>query len=177
MNEFIEYLASLAPQGETALIVRQTPRLVEGELQFHADGAIKATWPAFLPTKRVKDGDSWYGNTASFLSDRFVDGKPSAAAANCEFVLVMVLDDIGTKSEEPPLLPTWVMETSPGNFQWGYAFSEQPTKGAFAAALKAIAAAGFGQGGPPPALLATAEQRAALAPPPEVKKPSGIVVQ
>ncbi len=34
------------------------------------------------------------------------------AAANCEFCLVMVLDDIGTKSKTPPLEPTWKMETS-----------------------------------------------------------------
>ena len=96
---FIEYLAGLAPEGETALIVRQTPRRVEGELQFHADGAVKATWPAFLPTKGVKDGEAWFGNTASFIIDRFVDGKPSASAACCEYVLVMMLDDVGTKSK------------------------------------------------------------------------------
>ncbi|NBU31459.1 MAG: hypothetical protein EBS41_08195, partial [Actinobacteria bacterium] len=55
----------------------------------------------------------------------------------------MMLDDIGTKSKTPPLPPTWIMETSPGNYQWGYAFSEQPTVGEFSAAIKAIAAAGY----------------------------------
>ena len=36
------------------------------------------------------------------------------------------------------------METSPGSFQWGYAFTEeQPTKGEFSAAIKAIADAGY----------------------------------
>jgi hypothetical protein len=55
----------------------------------------------------------------------------------------MVLDDIGTKSKTPPLPPTWIMETSPDNYQWGYVFSEQPPKGEFAAAIKAIAAAGY----------------------------------
>ena len=143
MIEFVEWLAKLAPEGETALIVRQTPRRVDGELQFHADGAIKATWPAYLPTHRVKDGEAWYGNTASFIIDRFEAGRVSASAANCEYVLVLVLDDVGTKSKMPPLPPTWVMETSPDNYQWGYAFSEQPTKGEYAAAIKAIAEAGY----------------------------------
>ena len=55
----------------------------------------------------------------------------------------MMLDDIGTKSKEPPLAPTWVMETSEGSFQWGYAFSEQPSKGDFTAAITAIAEAGY----------------------------------
>ena len=141
---FVEYITNLAPEGETALIVRQKPQLDgNGMLQTHADGAIKCTWPAFLPTSKVKKDWAIYGNTGSFILDRFADGKVSASAANCEYVLVMMLDDIGTKSKEPPLAPTWIMETSEGSFQWGYAFKEQPTKGDFTAAIKAIAKAGY----------------------------------
>ena len=143
MNLLLNYICSLAAEGETALIVRQKP--IGNELQFHADGAIKATWPAMLPTAKVKPDWAIYGNTASFIIDRFKDGHPSASAANCEYVLVMVLDDVGTDKvpNTCPLPPTWVMETSPGSFQWGYAFSEQPRKGDFAAAIKAIAEAGY----------------------------------
>jgi hypothetical protein len=141
--DFIEFLSKLAPEGETALIVRQKPRLSEGQMQFHADGAVKCTWPAFLPGHKIRKGESWYGNTASFIVERFEMGKPSASTANCEYVLVMMLDDIGTKSKTPPLAPTWIMETSPGNFQWGYAFSEQPTKAEYAGAIQAIAEAGY----------------------------------
>lgn len=140
---FVEYITKLAPEGETALVVRQKPVLKDGELQFHADGAIKCTWPAFLPTTRMRQGESWYVNTASFIIDRFQDGKVSASAANCEYVLFMMLDDIGSKSKIPPLNPTWILETSEGNFQWGYAFSEQPSKGEFTAAIRAIADAGY----------------------------------
>jgi RepB DNA-primase from phage plasmid len=141
---FVEYITKLAPEGETALIVRQKPQLDgNGALQTHADGTIKCTWPAFLPTAKVKKDWAIYGNTGSFILDRFADGKVSASAANCEYVLVMMLDDIGTKSKEPPLAPTWIMETSEGSFQWGYAFKEQPTKGDFTAAIKAIAKAGY----------------------------------
>lgn len=138
---FLEFLMSLAPEGETALIVRQKP--IGKELQFHADGAIKCTWPAMLPTTKIKPDWAIYGNTASFIVDRFKDGHVSASAANCEYVLVMVLDDVGTKAAIPPLEPTWKIETSEGSFQWGYAFSEQPTKADFAAAIKAIADAGY----------------------------------
>ena len=140
---FLEYITNLAPEGETALIVRQKPVLADGEMQFHADGAIKCTWPAFLPSKGVKAGQAWYINTGSFIVDRFEDGRISASAANCDFVLFMMLDDIGTKSKTPPLAPTWILETSPDNFQWGYAFVEQPSKGEFTAAVKAIAQAGY----------------------------------
>ena len=141
--EFLEFITNLAPDGETALIVRQKPQLKDGQIQLHADGAVKCTWPAYLPSKGVKAGQAWYGNTASFIIDRFTDGHVSARADNCEYILVMMLDDIGTKSKTPPLAPTWIMETSPGSFQWGYAFSDQPTKGEFSAAIRAIADAGF----------------------------------
>ncbi len=141
--EFLDFITKLAPEGETALIVRQKPQMRDGQMQFHADGAVKATWPAYLPSKGTKPGQAWYGNTASFIIDRFVDGRVSASAANCEYILVMMLDDIGTKSKVPPLEPTWIMETSPGSFQWGYAFSDQPTKAEFSAAIRAIADAGY----------------------------------
>ena len=124
----IEYLSSLAAEGETFLIVKQKPK---GE---------GFSYPAFLPSRYVAGG-GWYGNTGSYILDRFRDGHVSASSANIEHVLVMVLDDIGTKSKEPPLPPTWIMETSSGNYQWGYTFSDQPTKHEFAAAIIAIAAA------------------------------------
>jgi hypothetical protein len=146
VKDFVEYLNRLAPEGETFLLVRQKPQLKEGEMQYHADGAIKATWPAMLPTAKVKPDWAIYGNTASFIIDRFKDGHASASAANCEYVLVMVLDDVGDPDKAPnvpPLEPTWKIETSPGSFQWGYVFSEQPTKAEFSAAIRAIADAGY----------------------------------
>lgn len=141
--ELLDYLVRLAPAGETALIVRQTPRHAGGEVKYHADGAPVATFPAFLPTHKRKDGEAWYINTGSFVIDRLTAGKPSAKSENIEYVLFMMLDDVGTKSKVPPLDPTWIMETSPGSFQWGFAFSEQPTKGEFTAAITAIAEAGY----------------------------------
>jgi hypothetical protein len=141
-KSFVKFLASLAPKGETLLLVRQKPRLRNRQVELHADGAVKATWPAMLPTADIKPGWAIYANTASFILDRMPENV-SASASNCEFILVMMLDDIGTKSKEPPLKPTWVMETSPGSFQWGYAFSDQPSKGEFSAAIRAIADAGY----------------------------------
>ena len=143
-QEFIKHIASLAGEGETALVLRQKPYLVDGAPQFYANGGIKATWPAYLPTHKVNPAWSVFMNTASFIVDRFKDGHPSASAANCEFVLVMMLDDIGTpKAKTPPIEPSWILETSEGCFQWGYIFSEQPRKGEYCAAWAAIAAAGY----------------------------------
>jgi hypothetical protein len=140
---FIEYIAKIAPEGETILFVKQKP--TGGS---HGDGALKCVWPAYLPEK-YKGEAAWYANTACFILDRFKDGKVSAAASYCERVAFMVLDDVGTKSKTPPLEPTWKMETSPGNYQWGYTFAldDQPLKGEFSAAIKAIAEAGYTDGG------------------------------
>ena len=143
MMDFVEFLEGLAPKGETLLVVRQKAVMRDGQQALHADGTLKYTWPAFLPSKRRNDGGSWYANTGSFIVDRFSDGQPSAAAACCEYVLVMMLDDVGTKAKTPPLPPTWIMESSEGSFQWGYVFAEQPTKGEFTAAMTAIAEAGY----------------------------------
>lgn len=145
-TKFLEFITGLADvDGETALLLRQKPKLDdEGNVIYHGDGVPKATFPAFLPHKaRIKDGEAWYVNTGAFIVDRFTDGKPSARAENCDYVLFMMLDDIGTKSKTPPIEPTWIMETSEGSCQWGYAFSTQPTKQEFTAAIKAIAEAGY----------------------------------
>ena len=136
--DFIEFVTRLAPEGETALLVKQKPRVIKGVEKF--------TWPPFLPEK-YRAGGAWDGNTGSFILDRMRDGKLSASAANCTHCLVLVLDDVGTKAKVPPLAPTWRMETSPNNFQYGYAFSEQPSCGEFAAAITAIADAGYTDGG------------------------------
>jgi len=139
---FIKYLSSLSPAGETALFVQQ--KIKGKRLEIYADGVVKSTWIPYLPEDVDKIKGEWavYGNTASFIKDRLKE-KVSASSANCEYVLVMVLDDIGTKSKTPPIKPTWIMETSEGSFQWGYTFSEQPTKGEFAATIRAIADAGY----------------------------------
>ena len=143
-ERLLAHLRQLPQDGETLLIVTQKPIRRDGQLQFHADGAIKATWPAFLPDiALLKPGAATYINTGCFIQGRFSNGKPSASAANCEHVAFLMLDDIGTKSQQPTLEPTWKIETSPGNQQWGYVFSDQPTKGEFTAAMKAIAAAGY----------------------------------
>ena len=142
MSEFLNYICSLAPEGETALVVKQ---IDTGK--FHLDGTIKYTWPAYMPTHKRKSGEAWFINTGSFILDRFKNGRPSASTANCDHVLFMMLDDIGTKSKTPPLEPTWIIETSPGNFQWGYVYSEQPTTGEHCAAITAIARAGYSDPG------------------------------
>jgi hypothetical protein len=144
-QEFIDYIVGLAPDEETALLVLQRPVVRNGVHVTYLDGELAYTFPSFMPDHPRKDGESWYMNTGSYIPARFNNGRPSASTANCTHVLAMMLDDIGTKSKVPDLPPTWIMETSEGSFQWGYAFDldHQPTTGEFSAAIKAIAMAGY----------------------------------
>jgi len=142
-NNILNFVVGLAEKGETPLIVRQIPIIRNGVHLQHIDGSYKYTWPAYLPTHKRRNNEAWYINTGSFIIERFKDGKVSAATANCEYVLFLMLDDIGTKSKTPPLKPTWIVETSPSNYQWCYAFREQPTTGEYCAAITALAAAGY----------------------------------
>ena len=146
--DFIEYLAKLPAEGETLLLVQQKAVTKGAVPVTHNDGTPKYTWIPSYPSK-IKPHTALYVNTGSFIVSRFQDGKLSASAGNCEHVLFLMLDDIGTKSKTPPLAPTWKIETSPGNQQWGYIFDfdHQPTKGEFTAAITAIAAAGYTDGG------------------------------
>lgn len=65
---------------------------------------------------------------------------------------VIVLDDIGTKSAIPPVEPSFIVETSEGNFQYGYLLEpvpvHKPERAAyFDACLMGLAAAGFNDPG------------------------------
>lgn len=146
MQQFTDYLTQIAPEGEVILFVRQKPKVYAGQPVLDGEGAPRYVWPAFLPERAnfTLPDAAWYCNTGCFIVDRMTDGV-SASAANCERVAFMVLDDVGTKAKTPPIEPTWKMETSPGNYQWGYTFSldDQPKRGEFAAAIKAIAEAGY----------------------------------
>lgn len=132
MKKFLDWYANLAPEGETMLVVHQKPKREGGWYYL-------AKWPREWAPRQAM-----YGNIGSYITERFVE-RPSAQARHIERVAIMLLDDIGTKSKQPPLPPTWRIESSPGNEQWGYVFGvdDQPDKATFTGAITAIARAGF----------------------------------
>lgn len=77
-----------------------------------------------------------------------VDGELKRRKANFGAMLCVVLDDVGTKSDVPTLEPSWKLETSPDNFQWGYILKEPITDPECAKALMdAIVIAGYSDSG------------------------------
>lgn len=71
-------------------------------------------------------------------------GRVRATAAQWRATAVIVLDDVGAKAARPPVHPTWVMETSPGCEQWGFALRRPITDKRTADTLiRALADAGW----------------------------------
>ena len=128
--DFIEFVTSLAPEGETVLFVQQKTK----------------AWIPQLPSAPRRAGGAWYVSSGSFILDRMAGGL-SASAANCTHVTFLAVDDVNTKSKTPPLPPTWIIETSPGNYQWAWVLSEQVPLGVAGAAERAFAEAGYTDGG------------------------------
>lgn len=66
---------------------------------------------------------------------------------------VLVLDDIGTKANTPPVEPSYKMETSAGNYQWGYFIDpvdvsyDSKKAGYIDGCLRGLAEAGFNDKG------------------------------
>lgn len=105
------------------------------------------------PEKGAWSGNVWKGDDLPlYTSNTFfsiglikpgADGQLARKKANFAALPCIMLDDIGTKADELQVAPTWMIETSPGNFQAGYAFIEPITDVASAEAfLKALTAAG-----------------------------------
>ena len=128
--DFIDFVTSLAPEGETVLFVQQKTK----------------AWIPQLPSAPRRAGGAWYVSSGSFILDRMTSGL-SASAANCTHATFLAVDDVGTKSKIPPLPPTWIIETSPGNYQWAWVLSEQVPLGIAGAAERAFAEAGYTDGG------------------------------
>lgn len=82
----------------------------------------RVVFPARRPDQTNVEKDAQH---LSISVQKVVEPKQTSRIANFLGGFCLVLDDIGTKVKKPPSLePTWIMETSPGNFQWGYAFDE-----------------------------------------------------
>lgn len=108
--------------------------------------------PGTTPTENADY--NWYFSLSTFGPDS--EGKYRRQKAQFASLAAIMLDDIGTKAAARERLdalpPTWLIETSPGNFQAGYVFDVPVTDEKLATALmKAVIAAGLcdpGSSGP-----------------------------
>lgn len=93
---------------------------------------------------------AWYFCVSTVVAQRRRQVKKRLEDVRTAFVLVV--DDVGTKSAIPPVEPSYVLETSSGNFQYGYLLEPYDVSTPVGAAyydqcLMSLAAAGFNDPG------------------------------
>lgn len=107
----------------------------------HYDAAQKRSFPKGL---------AWYYCVSTVHP---VPGEPlRRRLCDLAWAWVLVADDIGTKATELPVAPTYILETSAGNYQWGYALhpvdvSDPHGAAHYDACLRALAEAGYSDPG------------------------------
>lgn len=97
-------------------------------------------------TDTVAANQNWYFSLAAFV--RNSEGKYRRTRAQFAALSAIMLDDVGTKAcaraRLDDLPPSWLIETSPGNYQAGYLFAEPLADGGLAEAIvKAVIKAGM----------------------------------
>ena len=67
--------------------------------------------------ERTRGTGAWYFCVSTVRGGGEYLGR---GKADLRYAYCLVLDDIMTKAVEPPVAPSWVLESSAGNFQYGY---------------------------------------------------------
>ena len=116
---------------------------------------------AYAPEEGVKlkqrywfDGIDMGGKTAYICVSAVRNNMnyPRRRKQDCTAAHVVMLDDIGTKAQVPPVEPTVILETSPGNCQYvyaldRYAFDTPDRLPYYESAIRALIEAGYGDPG------------------------------
>lgn len=114
-RQFLETIFDDLPAGAVAAVTAKKGDPTQG------------SWIAYAASEcdRICTPDvNTYFNCASFYPNE--DGAVSATKAQVAAYHALVLDDVGTKVEASriKLEPTWMLETSPGNYQVGFKLRE-----------------------------------------------------
>lgn len=115
-DEFLEAIFGIKFESERPLICCKAGDPSNG-------GWLPSFWPCFTHDA----GLNWYFCPGVYMPDE--SGQARAKRQLAQAIYVVCLDDVGAKAPLEvldKLAPTWLIETSPGNYQAGYLFS-QPT--------------------------------------------------
>lgn len=151
-----EFIETIFPPGELdgAKVVLCHPDSFTGTdgqpVQFFRNYAADEGRNRILRRVDRRDRD-WYYCVSSVWPRP--DGGIRRTKADLADAWVLVLDDIGTKAVAPPVAPSYILETSAGNHQYGYLLEPLPVGAAGAggryydACLLGLARAGFNDPG------------------------------
>lgn len=94
------------------------------------------SWPAEFTDRDSGELKAFYAQRAWSRRNRIPDDRPTFFCVstverqqrrqikrryeNVRNAMALVVDDVGTKSDPPPVPPSYILESSEGNYQWGY---------------------------------------------------------
>lgn len=119
----VEFLSSLSqglPEGHVLVVAKSVqPSGLDAKKQPKA-----VTFPAWEWDGKDLPEGPWYFSCGAVARPK--RGRPHRTIEMTTHVGAFVIDDVGTKvkPEDLDVEPTWEIETSPGNYQWGYALKE-----------------------------------------------------
>jgi len=144
-DEFLATIFADIQPGEHVMVSQQVPKR-DGSGSFFVNHLTTSrSWRQWLKSETDR---AWYFCVSS------VDGELNEKASmvgrgrsNLRRMYCIVLDDIGTKADFPPVSPSWKIQTSPGNYQWGYLLEATEKFGLGEALLNHLHRKGWGDGG------------------------------
>jgi hypothetical protein len=124
-DDFLRLVTTKMPAGQRAWVT-----------QFPQDPSTEGEWTGqpYDPARPVQ----WRADCNTYMAiGSMLPGAHTRSNKNFGALLAIVLDDIGTKVQldAPRPEPSWVIETSPGNFQYGYYLNDPITDDRLAARL------------------------------------------
>ena len=145
-EEFLETVFSELNEGEYVCLARALP---------YSDDPAKTWFKSFLEENRAftkwkpeKQAQAVYYCVSTITSALNEKGTMvSRKRKDLVRYHVIVLDDILQKTGEPPVEPSYKMETSPGSFQYGYLLEPGTDFENYEAVVQAIHERGFGDPG------------------------------
>lgn len=140
MKQFLEAVFESLKQADGSVIC--LARDLGGNKGFHQ---VRATERRLELIAR-REPEPWYF-CISTVAAPDEEGTVRRRKEDAVEVFCVVLDDIGTKSVAPELAPSWVIESSPGNFQWGYLLEPTTDFELFDGLIDALVLAGHTDGG------------------------------
>jgi len=144
-EEFLDTVFEEMPEDEHVCVSRQVEKKDSSGVWFKNHMPDDRQFRKYDPTKQDQ---AWYFCVSSVNGELNEKGTMiKRGRANLMAVYCLVLDDIGTKADPPPVEPSWKIETSPGNFQWGWFIERYTDLGRYEALLEYCHGKGWGDAG------------------------------
>ena len=117
-KEFLDTIFDNLDEDEHVCVSRATPKKDGDGVWFNNYLVTARQWRRWSPETQAQ---AWYFCVSTINGELNEKGTMvGRGRVNLRRYYCLVLDDIGTKADEPPVEPSWKLESSVGNWQWGY---------------------------------------------------------